>query len=77
MPKKAFGEILKVERRSRGFSQETLALNSGTSRNTISSLEKGEFVPTLETVFKVAQGLKVLPEGLVAKTRIRMSEGNR
>lgn len=74
MPKKAFGEVLKAARNSKQLTQETLALNSGISRNTIVSLEKGEFVPTLETVFKVASGLDMLPEELVAQTRIRMSQ---
>ncbi len=74
MPKKAFGEILKAARNSKKLTQEKLALNSGISRNTIVSLEKGEFVPTLETIFKVAQGLDMLPEELVVQTRVKMSE---
>jgi len=73
MPKKAFGEVLKSARDIKGFSQEKLALNSGISRNTIGSLEKGEFMPTIETVFKVAHGLGMLPEDLIVETRLKMS----
>lgn len=74
MLKKAFGEVLKAARSSKKLTQEKLALNSDISRNTIVSLEKGEFVPTLETVFKVAGGLDMLPEELVVQTRLRMSK---
>lgn len=74
MPKKEFGEVLKAARGTRGLSQEKLALNSGISRNTIGSLEKGEFVATIDTLFKVAGGLNMLPEDLIAETRLKISE---
>lgn len=73
MLKKAFGEVLRAARNSKKLTQEKLALNSDISRNTIVSLEKGEFVPTLETVFKVADGLDMLPEELIAQSRLKMS----
>ncbi len=74
MPKKAFGEVLRAARESKKLSQEKLALNAGISRNSIGSLEKGEFAASIDTLFKVADGLGVLPEELITETRLRMSK---
>lgn len=74
MPKKAFGEVLRAARESKKLSQEKLALNAGISRNSIGSLEKGEFAASIDTLFKVADGLDMLPEELITETRLRLSK---
>ena len=53
----AFGLVLKDLRNERGLSQQQLAFDSGLDRTYISLLERGLRLPTLGTVFKVAEVL--------------------
>ena len=61
----SFGLILREARKSRGFSQEILALESGVDRNFVSLLERGKNQPTLSTIFKLAKALDTKPSSLV------------
>ena len=63
----AFGLILKDLRNERGLSQQQLAFDSDLDRTYISLLERGLRLPTLGTVFKVAEVLKVSPSDIVAR----------
>jgi transcriptional regulator with XRE-family HTH domain len=56
----AFGKSLKSRRLSSNLSQEQLGLKSGLSRPNISELEMGKKDPSLFTIFKLADALKVL-----------------
>lgn len=42
-------------RKARGIKQEDLALELGVSRQTISSLEKGRYNPSIMLAFKIAR----------------------
>ena len=57
----AFGKSLKSKRLSSNLSQEQLGLKSGLSRPYISELEMGKKDPSLFTIFKLADALKVNP----------------
>lgn len=57
----AFGKTLKLRRNSVNLSQEELGLESGLSRSYISDLENGKKDPSLFTIFKLADALKVKP----------------
>ena len=57
----AFGKSLKSRRLSSNLSQEQLGLKSGLSRPYISELETGKKDPSLFTIFKLADALKVKP----------------
>jgi len=57
----AFGKSLKSRRLSLNLSQEQLGLKSGLSRPYISELEMGKKDPSLFTIFKLADALKVNP----------------
>lgn len=57
----AFGKTLKSRRCSSNLSQEQLGLKSGLSRPYISELEMGKKDPSLFTIFKLADTLKVKP----------------
>lgn len=46
-------------RNAKGLSQSELARLVGVSRNTISSIERCEYIPTLKTAFKLAKILNV------------------
>jgi transcriptional regulator with XRE-family HTH domain len=63
----SFGHILREARKSRGFSQEILALEAGVDRNFVSLLERGKNQPTLSTIFKLAKALDTKPSSLVMK----------
>ena len=57
----AFGKSLKSRRLSSSLSQEQLGLKSGLSRPYISELEMGKKDPSLFTIFKLSDALKVKP----------------
>jgi transcriptional regulator with XRE-family HTH domain len=57
----AFGKSLKSRRCSSNLSQEQLGLKSGLSRPYISELEMGKKDPSLFTIFKLGDALKVKP----------------
>ncbi|QDC73049.1 helix-turn-helix domain-containing protein [Candidatus Methylopumilus universalis] len=57
----AFGKSLKSRRLSSNLSQEQLGLKSGLSRPYISELEMGKKDPSLFTIFKLSNALKVKP----------------
>ncbi|MEI7792579.1 MAG: helix-turn-helix transcriptional regulator [Candidatus Berkelbacteria bacterium] len=56
---------LKVFRAMDGLTQQQLADKVGVSRNTINSLEKGEFSPSFLLVWKLAELFKVKTEEIV------------
>ncbi|NOG46992.1 MAG: helix-turn-helix transcriptional regulator [Calditrichaeota bacterium] len=62
-----FGEVLKEERLRNNLSQEALAYASGLERNFISSMERGISQPTITTLFKLAEQLKISPNDLIQK----------
>jgi transcriptional regulator with XRE-family HTH domain len=62
-----FGRVLREQRRARGLSQETLALDAGLDRTFISQLERGIRQPTLGTVWKLARVLGLAPSEIVRR----------
>ena len=62
-----FGEIVRDLRQKRGLSQEELAGRCGLHRNAVGLLERGERIPSIETVFALAHGLDIKPSTLIAK----------
>lgn len=60
-----FGNILRSVRKSKSFSQQKLALESDLDRTYISLLERGQRMPTIDTVFKLANALCVKPSDLM------------
>jgi transcriptional regulator with XRE-family HTH domain len=67
----AFGLAVRVRRVGRRLSQEELGAVAGMHRNYVGSVERGEQNPTLQTVFKLADGLHVTPSEL-----LRLAEQN-
>ena len=51
---------VKFYRKQRGLSQAELAKKVGVSRNSISSIERGEYIPSLETAFELCIALCVV-----------------
>jgi transcriptional regulator with XRE-family HTH domain len=68
---KTFGQVLKELRDENGLSQQQLAFDSELDRTYISLLERGLRLPTLGTIFKIAEVLKLSPSDMV--TRVEKS----
>ena len=54
-----FGEIVRERRAELGLSQEELAERCGFDRKSISRVETGAFSPSLDRVWRLADGLEV------------------
>jgi len=61
-----FGENLRRARRRAGISQEELGMRSSLHRTEIGLLERGERVPRIDTLIKVAAALTIPPGDLLA-----------
>ena len=66
-----FGQVLKELRNENDLSQQQLAFDSELDRTYISLLERGLRLPTLGTIFKIAEVLKLSPSDMV--TRVEKS----
>jgi|ERR1039458_2852629 ribosome-binding protein aMBF1 (putative translation factor) len=66
-PEKAFGEVLRQVRKSRGMSQMDLFMESGIDRTYISAVERGIQSPTIRMIVRFANCLKVRPSELVRR----------
>lgn len=66
-----FGQVLKELRNENDLSQQQLAFDSELDRTYISLLERGLRLPTLGTIFKLAEVLKLSPSDMV--TRVEKS----
>ena len=64
----AFGSVIRNARTSHGIAQEALALRSGIERSHMGKIERGEHMPTLGAVFKLAKGLGMNAEALIQET---------
>lgn len=62
-----FGEILKELREQKDLSQQALADYAEMDRAYISKLERGISVPSIITIFKLAEVLKMKPQDIIQK----------
>lgn len=62
----AFGVVLRRLRTEADLTQEQLGFEADLQRKYISSLELGEKAPSLETVLKIATGLRIEAVKIVA-----------
>ena len=65
------GKVIQEYREKRGLSQEVVSGLADIGRTHLSAIERGVRKPTLETFFKIADALDILPSDLV-----RMIEKN-
>ena len=68
---RSFGKVLREIREEKGITQERLANEIQSHFTHISRLENGHKQPTLTTLFKLAEILKVEPEDFI----VRMKRG--
>lgn len=64
-PRARFGLKLTEIRKTRGWSQERLALESGLARSYLGGVERGQRNIALLNIFKLAEALKVEPSVLL------------
>ena len=60
----ADGERIRLARKTAGFTQQSLAAEVRVSRQTIISMETGDYAPSVYLAIKVARALKVPVEDL-------------
>ena len=61
----AFGEVVRRKRQEIGLSQEELAMAADVERSHMGKIERGEHIPNLVLILKIAKVLKVSPGSLV------------
>ena len=64
-PSVALGEAIRARRIELGFSQESLATESGLDRTYVGGLERGERNPTLRVLWKMSSALSLQPSELL------------
>jgi transcriptional regulator with XRE-family HTH domain len=72
---KAFGDALRGLREERGLSQEAAALACGIDRSYFGKLERAEKVPTLTTIWKIADAFDTQPSALLARAERLRTKG--
>ena len=74
-----FGEILRKQRLSRGWSQSTLSMKSHVDRTYISQIECGIHSPTITVLCRLSRALQVSPSVLVGQLerRLGIASGSR
>ncbi len=56
-PARAFGDVVRSLRTEDGIAQETLAHVAGIERSHMGKIERGEHMPTLAMILKIARAL--------------------
>ena len=64
----AFGAAVRALRMERGIAQESLAHLAGIERSHMGKVERGEHMPTLAIIFKIAAALECSTAVLMGKT---------
>jgi transcriptional regulator with XRE-family HTH domain len=64
--------LLKEERQKQGISLNLLAEKAGLSRQAVAFVEQGLRTPSLETLLRMTDALKVEPEKIIAQARKRV-----
>ena len=73
-PAIAFGAAVREERTNQGIAQEVLAHMAGIERSHMGKIERGEHVPTLPLILKIARALKCSAAHLMTRTEAKLEE---
>lgn len=73
-PAIAFGAVVREERTDQGIAQETLAHLAGIERSHMGKIERGEHIPTLPLILKIARALKCSSAHLMAAMEAKLAE---
>ena len=72
-PARAFGEAVRALRTERGVAQKTLAHLADVERSHLGKVERGEHMPTLALILKIARALECSSAELMADTERRLA----
>jgi transcriptional regulator with XRE-family HTH domain len=72
-PALAFGAAVRQRRLEVGFSQEELAARASVERSHMGKIERGEHVPNLVLILRLATALSVTPGSLVDTAAARLT----
>jgi transcriptional regulator with XRE-family HTH domain len=72
-PARAFGAAVRALRTEHGVAQETLANMAGIERSHMGKVERGEHMPTLALILKIARALGCSAAELMAETERRLA----
>ncbi len=67
---------MREERTDQGIAQETLAHLAGIERSHMGKIERGEHIPTLPLILKIARALKCSSAHLMAAMEAKLSESD-
>ena len=70
----AFGAAVRALRIERGIAQESLAHLAGVERSHMGKIERGEHMPTLALIFRIARALGCSATTLMAETEQKLGE---
>lgn len=59
MKQRVIGEIIKTERLKSGLTQAEISTKTGISRNYLSDIENGRYMPSVETLLILSSCLKI------------------
>ena len=66
-----FGEVIRELRRERGLSQEELSFAAGRHRTYVSLVERGRNAPSINTLWLLAEALRVQPSEIIRRVEQR------
>ncbi|HRP94947.1 MAG TPA: helix-turn-helix transcriptional regulator [Rhodocyclaceae bacterium] len=75
-PALAFGAAVREARTAQGVAQETLAHRAGIERSHMGKIERGEHMPTLALIIRIARALGCSATALMAETEARLASGH-
>ena len=61
------GKVIQSYREERGLSQEVVSGLADIGRTHLSAIERGVRKPTLETFFRIAEAMQILPSDLMRR----------
>ncbi|WP_162589962.1 helix-turn-helix domain-containing protein [Variovorax sp. RA8] len=73
-PARAFGAVVRALRLEDGVAQEALAHRAGIERSHMGKIERGEHMPTLAMILKLARALGRSAGELLIETEARLAE---
>ncbi|WP_367065232.1 helix-turn-helix transcriptional regulator [Oryzisolibacter sp. LB2S] len=71
----AFGAAVRALRMERGIAQESLAHQASIERSHMGKIERGEHMPTLAIIFKIAGALECSTAVLMSQTEGQLAGG--
>lgn len=69
----AFGAAVRAVRSAQGMAQESLAHRAGIERSHMGKIERGEHMPTLAIIFKIAGALECSTAVLMSETEKQLT----